>query len=97
MMGVWFRRRRLRLPNVPLILCSLNLMQRDLKDTLNLPQTGFPMRADLVSREPKRFEEWEQSALYARLQQKNAKGPRFLLHDGPPFTNGDIHIGTALS
>lgn len=68
-----------------------------LKNTLNLPQTDFPMRASLVKREPARVEHWKRIGLYRRLQERNEKGEVFLLHDGPPFTNGDVHIGTALN
>lgn len=72
-------------------------MAIDLKDTLNLPETSFPMRANLVQREPERIDYWEQSNLYARLQEKRKDAPAFILHDGPPFTNGDVHIGTAMN
>ncbi len=69
----------------------------DLKDTLNLPRTDFPMRANLVEREPQRLARWADEGLYASIQQTNASGEVFILHDGPPFTNGDVHIGTALN
>ncbi len=69
----------------------------DLKNTLNLPTTKFPMRGDLVKREPSRIEHWRKTDLYGRIQKKNAGCPKFILHDGPPFTNGDVHIGTALN
>ncbi len=73
-------------------------MAAELKDTLNLPATPFPMRANLTAREPVRIAFWEKSNLYRRLQKKNAgTGKTFVLHDGPPFTNGDVHIGTALN
>ncbi|MGE4551331.1 MAG: isoleucine--tRNA ligase, partial [Opitutales bacterium] len=72
-------------------------MANALKDTLNLPQTKFPMRANLVEREPERLCHWEDSRLYDRLMERNAKGESFILHDGPPFTNGDVHVGTALN
>jgi isoleucyl-tRNA synthetase len=68
-----------------------------LKDTLNLPITNFPMRANLVEREPVRIARWERDNLYRKIQEKNANGPLFVLHDGPPFTNGDVHIGTAFN
>ncbi len=55
------------------------------------------MRGDLVRREPSRIEHWEKIDLYGRIQKKNASGPKYVLHDGPPFTNGDVHIGTALN
>ncbi len=69
----------------------------DYKDSLNLPRTGFPMKADLVTREPLRLEQWRQSDLYAQIQQARLGGEKFVLHDGPPFANGDVHIGTALN
>jgi isoleucyl-tRNA synthetase len=69
----------------------------ELKDTLNLPVTHFPMRANLVEREPVRMAHWNALDLYQKIQKKNADGPLFVLHDGPPFTNGDVHIGTALN
>ncbi len=67
------------------------------KDTLNLPVTDFPMKAGLAAREPGRLAHWETTRLYDRIQERNAAGPAFVLHDGPPFTNGDVHIGTALN
>ena len=67
------------------------------KKTLNLPKTSFPMKADLVRREPARLARWEASGLYGRLRAMRAGAPRFVLHDGPPFANGDVHVGTALN
>jgi isoleucyl-tRNA synthetase len=72
-------------------------MAADLKDTLLLPKTDFPMRADLVKREPARVAHWEKLGLHARIQANRAGKPAYVLHDGPPFTNGDVHIGTALN
>ncbi|HEY4247885.1 MAG TPA: isoleucine--tRNA ligase, partial [Lacunisphaera sp.] len=72
-------------------------MAQELKDTLLLPKTDFPMRANLVQREPARVAHWEKTDLYHAIQQKRADAPAFVLHDGPPFTNGDVHIGTALN
>lgn len=69
----------------------------DYKSTLNLPQTGFPMKADLVTREPERLQKWTGSKLYERIRAQRAGAERFVLHDGPPFANGDVHIGTALN
>ncbi len=69
------------------------------KDTLTLPQTGFPMRGDLVQNEPQRLAIWEKSGLYAKITaaRKASGAPDFILHDGPPFANGDVHMGTALN
>jgi isoleucyl-tRNA synthetase len=67
------------------------------KDTLNLPRTDFAMKADLVTREPQRLAQWQQAGLYERIQAARATAPKFVLHDGPPFANGDVHIGTALN
>ncbi|MEM7601218.1 MAG: isoleucine--tRNA ligase [Verrucomicrobiota bacterium] len=69
------------------------------KETLNLPDTEFPMRGDLVKREPARLESWETGDLYGKIieKRKAADSPRFILHDGPPFANGDVHMGTALN
>jgi isoleucyl-tRNA synthetase len=72
-------------------------MAQDLKNTLLLPKTDFPMRADLVKREPARIAHWDKLGLYERIQAARAGRPAFVLHDGPPFTNGDVHIGTALN
>src|SRR5947209_1116257 len=69
----------------------------DYKNTLNLPQTAFPMKADLVVREPQRLAQWQASRLYERIQAARDGAERFVLHDGPPFANGDVHIGTALN
>src|SRR5580704_15215615 len=69
----------------------------DYKNTLNLPQTDFPMKADLVTREPQRLEKWTAAGLYEKIQARRAAAPKFVLHDGPPFANGDVHIGTALN
>ncbi len=72
-------------------------MAQDLKDTLQLPKTDFPMRAGLAQREPGRVAHWEKIGLYDAIQAKRAGATAFVLHDGPPFTNGDVHIGTALN
>src|SRR5712691_999431 len=69
----------------------------DYKDTLNLPETPFPMRGDLARREPQWEKDWKEKGVYRRLR-RIAKGrPRFVLHDGPPYANADIHIGTAVN
>ncbi|MGC3956428.1 MAG: isoleucine--tRNA ligase [Verrucomicrobiota bacterium] len=67
------------------------------KDTLNLPRTDFAMKADLVTREPERLKKWEAADLYAQIQAARKDAEKFVLHDGPPFANGDVHIGTALN
>ncbi|MGQ0654735.1 MAG: isoleucine--tRNA ligase [Betaproteobacteria bacterium] len=69
----------------------------DYKDTLNLPETPFPMRADLARREPQWVSEWQEKGVYRRLREVARGRPRFVLHDGPPYANGDIHIGTAVN
>ena len=67
------------------------------KDTLNLPRTDFSMKADLVTREPQRLEKWYSTNLYERIQNRREGRDKFVLHDGPPFANGEVHIGTALN
>ncbi|MDJ0665723.1 MAG: isoleucine--tRNA ligase [Desulfobacterales bacterium] len=67
------------------------------KKTLNLPQTKFPMKANLAQREPERLKQWEDNGLYQELRRQSRGRPRFILHDGPPYANGHIHIGTALN
>ena len=70
----------------------------DYKNTLNLPRTDFSMKADLVAREPERLKKWEKTGLYRKIQTARAQAKeKFVLHDGPPFANGDVHIGTALN
>ena len=72
-------------------------MAQDFKETLQLPRTDFPMRASLPQREPTRVDHWGKIDLYGAIQRKRSDAPVFVLHDGPPFTNGDVHIGTALN
>jgi isoleucyl-tRNA synthetase len=69
----------------------------DYKATLNLPQTAFPMKANLPQREPELLASWEQERLYERIQEAGRNRPLYLLHDGPPYANGRIHIGHALN
>lgn len=69
----------------------------DYRDTLNLPETDFPMRGNLPQREPEILKKWEESNLYERVQKARAGHPKFILHDGPPYANGDIHLGHALN
>ena len=67
------------------------------KQTLNMPKSGFPMRAGLPMREPEMLKKWEEMDLYHEMLKKNEGHPRFSLHDGPPFSNGDLHMGHALN
>lgn len=67
------------------------------KQTINLPKTDFPMKAGLAQREPEMLERWEASGLYEKIQESRAGAPLYVLHDGPPFANGDVHMGTALN
>jgi isoleucyl-tRNA synthetase len=69
----------------------------DYKATLNLPRTDFPMRANLPKREPEMLRRWTEMGLYGQMLARNAGRPRFVLHDGPPYANGDIHLGHALN
>ncbi|HEY2619650.1 MAG TPA: isoleucine--tRNA ligase [Acetobacteraceae bacterium] len=71
--------------------------QRDYRDTVFLPQTSFPMRGDLPKREPQILARWDQMDLWSRLRAASQGRPKFILHDGPPYANGNIHIGTALN
>ena len=66
-------------------------MSVDYSNTLNLPKTDFPMRANLPAREPEILKKWQEEDLYGKLMEKNADKPSFILHDGPPYANGDIH------
>jgi len=69
----------------------------DYKDSLNLPKTGFPMRGNLPQNEPKQVEKWDKEGTYFQVIEANQGKPRFILHDGPPYANGNIHIGHALN
>ena len=72
-------------------------MAQDYNATINLPKTDFPMRAGLPNREPGMLEGWKKIDVYGELLKKNQGKPRFCLHDGPPFSNGYIHMGHALN
>ncbi len=72
-------------------------MPQDYKNSLNMPKTDFPMRGNLPKREPDMLHKWETERLYDLMMQKNAGKPSFMFHDGPPYANGTIHIGTALN
>ena len=69
----------------------------DLKSTINLPKTDFPMKANLPQNEPKMLEHWEQMDIYGRIRQACKRKAKYILHDGPPYTSGPIHLGTALN
>ncbi len=75
----------------------MNPVQVDLKQTLNLPRTAFPMKADLPTTEPKILARWEAENLYGQIRAASAGRPAYLLHDGPPYANGKIHLGTAFN
>lgn len=68
-----------------------------IKETLNLPKTSFSMKAKLAQKEPDIIKKWDEIKLYQKIREKNEKGPVFVLHDGPPYANGNIHLGTALN
>ena len=76
---------------------SLNKMAQDYNKTLNLPSTEFPMRAGLPEREPQALAQWDDMKLYEKMLKKNEGNPSYILHDGPPYANGKIHLGTALN
>jgi isoleucyl-tRNA synthetase len=69
----------------------------DYKDTLNLPKTAFPMKASLAQREPQRLKQWQAMGLYEKIREVSAGRPKFVLHDGPPYANGDLHLGHAVN
>lgn len=67
------------------------------KDTLLMPKTDFPMRGNLPNKEPEWQAKWEEEKLYEKIQEKNAERPTYILHDGPPYANGEVHMGHALN
>ncbi|HOS98796.1 MAG TPA: class I tRNA ligase family protein, partial [Deltaproteobacteria bacterium] len=69
----------------------------DYKETLCLPKTDFPMKAKLVQKEPETLQRWESERLYHKIIEASAGRDKFILHDGPPYANGHIHLGTALN
>jgi len=69
----------------------------DYKQTLNLPDTAFPMRGNLANREPNMLKAWQEMDLYQKIRENSAGRPKFVLHDGPPYANGDLHIGHAVN
>ncbi len=72
-------------------------MTIDYKKTLNLPNTAFPMKGNLAQREPERLKKWNEADLYNKIRQEFSGRPKFVLHDGPPYANGEIHIGHAVN
>lgn len=72
-------------------------MSVDYNATMNLPKTDFPMRGNLPQKEPETIKRWQEQKLYEKLMEKNEGLPLYVLHDGPPYANGDIHMGTALN
>ena len=85
---------RCRAPDVTL---AAPRMSQNYKETLNLPKTDFPMKANLATREPEMLKKWQEAGLYEQIQAARADAELFVLHDGPPFANGDVHMGTALN
>lgn len=69
----------------------------DYKDTINLPKTAFPMKANLAGREPNMLAAWDEIDLNAVVQAATAERPLWILHDGPPYANGDLHMGHAVN
>src|SRR5512138_1934980 len=67
------------------------------KDTLNLPRTDFPMKAQLSQKEPEILKKWAEADIYRRILENRSGAEPYILHDGPPYANGDIHLGTALN
>src|SRR5438128_6592847 len=67
------------------------------KDTVNLPRTDFPMKANLPGSEPETLARWAAMNLYGKIREARAGRPKFILHDGPPYANGNIHLGTAMN
>jgi len=74
-----------------------DLVPFELKNTINLPKTAFPMKANLPSNEPKMLARWEAARIYERIREARKGSPTYILHDGPPYTSGPIHMGTALN
>jgi isoleucyl-tRNA synthetase len=76
---------------------NLTRVPLELKSTINLPKTAFPMKANLPQNEPKMLARWEQERIYNRIREARKGAPVYILHDGPPYTSGPIHLGTALN
>ena len=69
----------------------------DYKETLNLPKTDFPMKANLIKKEPQMIEKWDHEGLYHKIRASSRGRKAYMLHDGPPYANGHIHMGTAFN
>src|SRR5437660_12582921 len=76
---------------------ALPAMSRNYKNTLNLPRTEFPMKANLAAREPEMLREWEETRLYQQIQKSRDGRELFVVHDGAPFANGEVHMGSELT
>ncbi|HEY6413515.1 MAG TPA: isoleucine--tRNA ligase [Edaphobacter sp.] len=85
------------MPEAPELKTAPEQPVKPLKSTLNLPQTTFPMKANLPQNEPIRLEAWQKADLYAQIRAARAGSPKYILHDGPPYANGAIHLGHALN
>ena len=72
-------------------------MSKDYRDTLNLPQTDLSMKAGLAKKEPELLSYWDSIDLYSKIREQNKGKKQFILHDGPPYANGDIHLGHAVN
>src|SRR5271154_6247264 len=82
---------------IPITFGEANRVPLELKATINLPKTAFPMKANLPQNEPKMLARWEQMGIYERIREARKGSPTYILHDGPPYTSGPIHMGTALN
>ncbi|HLO08060.1 MAG TPA: class I tRNA ligase family protein, partial [Terriglobales bacterium] len=76
---------------------EINRVPLELKSTINLPKTGFPMKANLPQNEPKALARWQEMGIYQRIREARQGAPTYVLHDGPPYANGPIHLGHALN
>src|SRR5690606_27956393 len=90
-------RTKLQEPPAPAKARALMSEQRDYRDTVFLPKTDFPMKAGLPQKEPGILARWEEQGLYRQVRESRKGREKFILHDGPPYANGDMHIGHALN
>src|SRR5271154_5600178 len=82
---------------IPITFGEANRVPLELKATINLPKTAFPMKANLPQNEPKMLARWQEMGIYERIREARSGQPIYALHDGPPYTSGPIHLGTALN